>query len=110
MLDIADRTDRAWLKYTGPREEVPVPTKGWKTFIQDHATGIQRLGSVRSADNLVPSALGLLIMGQADDRVYGFGSNDASGERKEWIANQITELGWERSPAILTATAMEVLW
>src|SRR6476660_5548135 len=68
-----------------------------------------RNGPLRRADNLVPIALRLLIMGHGRGQILWFGVT--AHPTAEWIANQLTEALWlGANPSLLDQGPRSSLW
>ena len=75
------------------------PSRGWKTFLRDHADGIAAMDLFVVPTISFRLLYGLLIMGHGRRQVLWFGVT--AHPTAEWIANQITQAcGWKPAPAI----------
>ena len=73
------------------------PSQGWKTFLRNHADGIDLFVVPTISFRLL---YGLLIVGHGRRQIVWLGVT--AHPTAEWIANQITEAcGWEQAPRYL---------
>ena len=76
------------------------PSRGWKTFLRDHADGIAAMDLFVVPTISFRLLYGLLIMGHGRRQVLWFGVT--AHPTAEWIANQITQAcGWKPAPRYL---------
>jgi transposase InsO family protein len=85
-------------KYIVKRREPP--SKGWKTFLHNHADGIAAMDLFVVPTISFRLLYGFLIMVHGRRQILWFGVT--AHPTAEWIANQVTEAcGWEQAPRYL---------
>jgi len=68
------------------------PSQGWKTFLNNHADGIEAMDLFVVPTISFRLLSGLLIMGHGRRQILWFGVT--SHPTAEWMANQLTEALW----------------